>query len=107
MLLAASVGLGFAQSVVQTPHHVEKWKGKTMYSIETRRLDGTAFDLAQFKGKVVVVVNVASKCGYTPQYVELQKLYDEMKPKGVVVIGVPSNDFGGQEPGTPKEIESF
>ncbi len=88
-----------------------KWKGRSMYELEKdmqlKDLDGKSFDLAQFKGKVLVIVNVASKCGYTPQYAGLQKLYDDMKGKGVVVIGVPSNDFGQQEPGTAAEIQAF
>jgi glutathione peroxidase len=64
-------------------------------------------DLSQFKGKVVLVVNVASKCGYTPQYKGLQDLYLKYKDDGLVVLGVPANDFGKQEPGSEKEIEEF
>lgn len=63
--------------------------------------------LSQFKGKVLLVVNTASKCGFTKQYEGLQKLYDKYKDQGFVVIGVPSNDFGKQEPGTTEEIASF
>jgi glutathione peroxidase len=79
----------------------------SFYDIETKTLDGKPGNLAQFKGKVALVVNVASKCGNTPQYAGLEKLYREMKPKGVVVLGFPSNDFGGQEPGTAEEIAAF
>jgi glutathione peroxidase len=79
----------------------------SFYDIETKALDGKPGNLAQFKGKVALVVNVASKCGNTPQYAGLEKLYREMKPKGVVVLGFPSNDFGGQEPGTAEEIATF
>ena len=79
----------------------------SFYDIETRTLDGKPGNLAQFKGKVALVVNVASKCGNTPQYAGLEKLHREMKPKGVVVLGFPSNDFGGQEPGTAEEIAAF
>ena len=78
----------------------------SFYDIETKALDGKPGNLAQYKGKVALVVNVASKCGHTPQYAGLEKLYREMKPKGVVVLGFPSNDFGGQEPGTAEEIET-
>jgi len=79
----------------------------SFYDIETKALDGKPGNLAQYKGKVAVVVNVASKCGYTPQYAGLEKLYRELTPKGVVVLGFPSNDFGGQEPGTAEEIATF
>ena len=63
--------------------------------------------LSQFKGKVILVVNTASKCGFTPQYEGLEKLYLKYKDNGLVVLGVPSNDFGGQEPGSSEEIASF
>ena len=79
----------------------------SFYDIETKALDGKPGNLAQYKGKVAVVVNVASKCGYTPQYAGLEKLYRDLTPKGVVVLGFPSNDFGGQEPGTAEEIATF
>ncbi len=70
-------------------------------------IDGKDVPLAQYKGKVVLLVNVASKCGYTPQYAGLQELYDTYGKDGLVVIGVPSNDFGGQEPGSDDEIQKF
>jgi glutathione peroxidase len=79
----------------------------SFYDIEAKALDGKPGNLAQYKGKVAVVVNVASKCGYTPQYAGLEKLYRDLTPKGVVVLGFPSNDFGGQEPGTAEEIATF
>jgi glutathione peroxidase len=79
----------------------------SFYDLETKALDGKPGNLAQYKGKFAVVVNVASKCGYTPQYAGLEKLYREMTPKGVVVLGFPSNDFGGQEPGSAEEIATF
>jgi glutathione peroxidase len=70
-------------------------------------IDGKEVDLAQYKGKVVLVVNVASQCGYTPQYEGLQALYTKYQNDGLVVLGVPSNDFGAQEPGTDEEIKKF
>ena len=70
-------------------------------------IDGGEQDLSQFKGKVVLIVNVASKCGFTPQYSGLEKLYKEKKDKGLVVLGFPSNDFGRQEPGSEAEIKEF
>jgi len=79
----------------------------SFYDLKTLNLDGTPGDLAQYKGKVSLVVNVASKCGYTPQYEGLENLQKEMKGKGFNVLGFPSNDFGGQEPGTAQEIATF
>lgn len=70
-------------------------------------LSGKPVDLSQYKGKVVLFVNVASQCGYTKQYGPLQELSDKYKDKGLVVIGVPANDFGAQEPGTDSEIQGF
>lgn len=63
--------------------------------------------LSSFRGKVLLIVNTASKCGFTPQYAGLEKLYEQYKDKGLVILGVPSNDFGGQEPGSEEEITSF
>lgn len=79
----------------------------SLYAFSATRLDGTLEPLATYKGKVALVVNTASECGYTPQYAGLQKLYEELSPKGLVVLGFPSNDFGGQEPGSSKEIAAF
>jgi glutathione peroxidase len=70
-------------------------------------LDGKDVELSQYQGKVVLIVNVASKCGYTPQYEGLQKLYDKYKKDGLVVLGVPANEFGRQEPGSNEEIAKF
>ena len=72
-----------------------------------KKIDGKEVDLASYKGKVVLIVNVASRCGYTGQYAGLQKLYDTYKDKGLVVLGFPANEFGAQEPGTDKEIATF
>ncbi|HVG63536.1 MAG TPA: glutathione peroxidase, partial [Hyalangium sp.] len=79
----------------------------SFFELKTNRLDGKAENLSDYKGKVLLVVNTASECGYTPQYAGLEKLYKEYKDKGVVVLGFPSNDFGGQEPGSAKEIAQF
>lgn len=79
----------------------------SLYDLKVNSLDGKPADLAQYKGTVVLVVNTASKCGYTPQYAGLEKLYLEYKDKGFVILGFPSNDFGGQEPGSPQEIATF
>jgi len=79
----------------------------SFYDLKTASLDGKPADLAQYKGKVSLVVNVASKCGYTPQYEGLEKLQRDMNGKWFNVLGFPSNDFGGQEPGTAQEIATF
>jgi len=70
-------------------------------------IKGNPVELSKYKGKVVLLVNVASKCGNTPQYKGLEELYEKRKDQGLVVIGVPANEFGGQEPGTNEEIEKF
>ena len=79
----------------------------SLYDLKTHTLDGKPADLGQYRGKVSLVVNVASKCGYTPQYEGLEKLQREMQGKAFNVLGFPSNDFGGQEPGTAQEIATF
>lgn len=79
----------------------------SLYDFTMNNIDGKPTSLKKFKGKVVLVVNVASKCGLTPQYESLQKTYDTYKDKGLVVLGFPANNFGGQEPGTEAEIKTF
>lgn len=76
-------------------------------AIPLTRIDGSTDTLADHKGKVLLVVNVASKCGLTPQYEGLEKLYQEKKDQGLEILGFPANDFGAQEPGTHEEIEEF
>jgi len=78
----------------------------SIYDFKVKGLEGQEIDLAQYKGKKILIVNTASKCGYTPQYEELQKLYDQYKGK-LVIIGFPANNFGGQEPGSNSEIGEF
>ena len=91
LLIVAAALVGNAQSI-----HGFKVKG----------IDGKQIDFASFKGKKILVVNTASKCGYTPQYEALEKVYEQYKNK-LVIIGFPCNQFGGQEPGTNEEIVSF
>ena len=81
--------------------------GGSIHDLTMKRLDGTSEALSAYAGKVVLVVNTASECGYTPQYQGLQKLHEEVGPKGLVVLGFPSNDFGGQEPGSSEQIATF
>lgn len=89
MLTAAS---GFAASV---------------YDYTLKSIGGKPKSLSDFKGDVVLLVNVASRCGYTPQYEGLESLYKKYKDQGLVIVGVPANNFGGQEPGTNEEIQTF
>lgn len=70
-------------------------------------IDGKPLPLKQFRGKALLLVNTASQCGFTPQYADLQKLWSDYRAKGLVVLGVPSNDFGGQEPGSAEQIKEF
>ena len=74
---------------------------------KVKSIDGQEVDLAKYRGKVVLIVNVASECGYTPQYKGLQALHAKYAKSGLAILGFPSNDFGGQEPGTDKEIRAF
>jgi glutathione peroxidase len=82
-------------------------QAESFYDLPARALAGEESPLSAYRGKVALVVNVASRCGNTPQYAGLEKLYQELAPKGFVILGVPSNDFGAQEPGTPQEIRAF
>lgn len=79
----------------------------SIYDFTAETIDGKLQPLSEYKGKVILVVNVASKCGYTGQYEDLEALYQKYKDKGVVILGFPANNFGGQEPGSNKEIKQF
>jgi len=79
----------------------------SVYEFKPTNIDGKETSLSQFKDKVLLIVNTASECGYTPQYEGLQALYETYKDRGFVVLGFPANNFGGQEPGTDKEIKQF
>lgn len=78
-----------------------------IYAFTLNSIDGTAAPLANYRGKVVLVVNVASQCGYTPQYSALEATYEKYKDQGFVILGFPANNFGAQEPGTNEEIKTF
>jgi len=78
-----------------------------VYSFTLNSIDGKPAPLADYKGKVVLIVNVASQCGYTPQYSALESIYEKYKDKGFVILGFPANNFGAQEPGTNEEIKTF
>jgi glutathione peroxidase len=79
----------------------------SIYDIPVKDIDGKPTSLKTYEGKVLLIVNVASKCGYTPQYTGLEALYEKYKDKGLLVLGFPCNQFGGQEPGTNEQIKQF
>ena len=81
--------------------------GESVYNFTLPSIDGEPTSLSNYKGKVILLVNVASRCGFTPQYSALESLYEKYKDQGFVILGFPANNFGGQEPGTNAEIKSF
>ncbi|MFC3674224.1 glutathione peroxidase [Ferrovibrio xuzhouensis] len=81
--------------------------GMTAYDFSFTGIDGKPLPMTQFRGKAVLLVNTASQCGFTPQYTDLQKVWNTYRDRGFVVLGVPSNDFGGQEPGSESQIKEF
>jgi glutathione peroxidase len=107
VLAAAAAGSAFFYV-----HHVENTalaaaEGKSVLDFKMRDIDGKEVKLNKYKGNVLLVVNTASKCGYTPQYEGLQSTFTKYKEKGFYVLGFPANNFGGQEPGTETEIKEF
>jgi glutathione peroxidase len=80
---------------------------KSIYDFTMRSIDGDHVSLKNYQGKVVLLVNVASKCGFTPQYAALESVYEKYKDKGLVIVGIPANNFAQQEPGTDEEIKKF
>jgi glutathione peroxidase len=103
----ALVALGFSAEAQDAKKKEMLLAQDSLYRLATKTLEGQPADLGIYTGKVALVVNVASQCGYTPQYAGLEQLYGELKGRGFVVLGFPSNDFGGQEPGTAQEIRQF
>lgn len=95
----------YAAIILSTP--VMTQQISSLYELKTETLQGKPADLGAYRGKVTLVVNTASECGYTPQYEGLEALHKELSPKGFSVLGFPSNDFGAQEPGTAQEIAEF
>lgn len=108
---AVSVALACAALVaaasLATPSRAGDKEVDSLYEMKAKSLEGKDVALSEYKGKVVLVVNVASECGYTPQYAGLQKLHDDLSSKGFSVLGFPSNDFGKQEPGDAATIRKF
>lgn len=103
--------VAFLQACINQKSEVSQAKtnelmGKTIYDFKVESLDGNEINFADFKGKKILIVNTASECGFTPQYADLEKVYEEYKDK-LVIVGFPANNFGGQEPGTNTEIGAF
>ncbi len=94
LLLSFAAGMAMAQS-------------KSIYDFTMRSIDGQPTSLKSYRGKVVLLVNVASRCGFTPQYTGLEALYEKYKDRGFVIVGIPANNFAQQEPGTDDEIKKF
>ena len=80
---------------------------KLAFDFEFKYLNGDPFSLTEYKGKIIIAVNVASQCGFTKQYEDMQNIWEKYQDKGIVMLGIPSNDFGKQEPGTNTEIKNF
>jgi glutathione peroxidase len=106
-LLGIAAVVAMAMSVAPRAQTPGGGSVSSFYDLKTNTLEGKPADLATYRGKVSLVVNVASKCGFTPQYEGLEKLQKEMQGKNFNVLGFPSNDFGAQEPGSPAEIQEF
>ncbi len=102
-LLTTSILIGISMGTAQAAGDAPK----TIHDFTMKAIDGAAIPLAKYKGKVLLVVNVASQCGFTPQYKGLEALYRKYKEKGFVVLGFPANNFGQQEPGSNEEIKMF
>jgi glutathione peroxidase len=98
--LSVILALCFAAAMAQA-------QTKSIYDFTMKSIDGAPTSLASFKGKVVLLVNVASRCGFTPQYAGLEAVYEKYKDRGLVIVGIPANNFAGQEPGTNEEIKKF
>jgi glutathione peroxidase len=107
LLVIAAVAVAYGYGLILNPTPTEPVNAASIYDFTMKDIDGNAVKLDTYKGKVVMIVNTASKCGYTPQYEGLQKIYDQYKDRGFVVLGFPANNFMGQEPGTEKEIKDF
>ncbi len=93
--------------LTQLPASDTKEKTMSIYDFDVKRISGEAVSMAEYKGKVLLIVNVASKCGFTPQYDGLEELYQTYKDQGLAILGFPCNQFGSQEPGTHEEIVTF
>lgn len=107
VMMGSSANPNSSAMAIPSPGVIESAPGAYVLGHKVKSIDGKDVDLSQYKGKVVLIVNTASKCGMTPQYEGLQKLYEDKKEAGLVILGFPANDFRGQEPGTNEEIAEF
>jgi glutathione peroxidase len=108
VLAAAAIAAGaYKYGFIMNPSPTEPPKEKSVYDFTIKNIDGEPVKLDTYKGKAVMIVNVASKCGYTPQYEGLEAIYEKYKDRGFVILGFPANNFLSQEPGTEAEIKEF
>lgn len=107
VLIVGGVGAAYALGFIFNPSPSEPPNVASVYDFKMKNIDGSEVKLETYKGKVVMIVNTASKCGLTPQYEGLQKIYDKYKDQNFVILGFPANNFMGQEPGTDTEIKEF
>jgi glutathione peroxidase len=105
MRLFTAIALAILAGVQTKPTGVTKAPAALNFTMKS--IDGKPVDLSKYEGRVVLMVNVASQCGYTPQYAGLEEMYKKYAPKGLSILGFPSNDFGAQEPGSDREISEF
>jgi len=107
VLTCATILFTLGEPMVTAAASPQSKKAPSIYNFTMKNIDGKEVPLERYKGKVILIVNVASKCGNTPQYKELEELFQAYKEKGFMVLGFPANNFGGQEPGSNEEIKSF
>ena len=107
LLTAAAASLGMVVSADAAPHGAPTPKGRTVHDFKAVTIDGVEQSLSAYQGKALLIVNTASKCGFTPQYEGLESLYEKYRDRGFVVLGFPANNFMGQEPGSDAEIKTF
>jgi glutathione peroxidase len=105
--VAAGIALAYWYGMIFNPTPTAPVSAASVYDFTLKDIDGNDVKLDKYRGSVVMIVNTASRCGYTPQYEGLQKIYEKYKDRGFIVLGFPANNFMGQEPGTEKEIKEF
>ena len=107
LVIVAVVSILYGYGMIFNPTPMEPVNAASVYDFTMKDIDGNDVKLEKYKGSVLLIVNTASKCGYTPQYEGLEAIYKKFKDRGFVVLGFPANNFMGQEPGTEKEIKEF
>jgi len=106
-LIGAAIALAYKYGMIFNPTPKEPVDATSIYDFTVKDIDGNDVSLGKFKGSVLLIVNTASRCGYTPQYESLQGVFQQYRDRGFYVLGFPANNFMGQEPGTEKEIKEF